>query len=112
MSDSNKKQCGECRNKKKYAAYAEKGEPGQILTPDEERIIAAKLGGIGPCGRAICCSTWLKNPCGFVINMKMIRSQGVAPTSTAVNGVCHHLKCCFTFEADNNQTKEEEEEQE
>ena len=57
---------------------------------------AAMVGGIGSCGRALCCSTFLTN---FVsINVKMAKVQGLSLNPSNIMGACGRLKCCLSFE--------------
>lgn len=60
---------------------------------------AAKLiGGIGPCGRELCCSTWLP---GFAsVNVRTVKLQNLSLNPTNIAGVCGKLKCCLNYEAD------------
>ena len=65
----------------------------QIGVRDE----AALQGGIGSCGRAFCCATFLKK---FVsINVKMAKMQGLSLNPSNISGACGRLKCCLHFEA-------------
>jgi cell fate regulator YaaT (PSP1 superfamily) len=59
---------------------------------------AAVVGGIGPCGRSLCCATWLRN--FRAVNVRMARTQDVALNPAALNGCCARLKCCLHFEYD------------
>ena len=62
------------------------------------REAAGQLGGLGPCGRQTCCSTFLKvfpNP-----TTKMAKDQGVSLTPQKLSGRCGKLKCCLAYEAD------------
>jgi len=60
---------------------------------------AAKLmGGIGPCGRALCCSTWLTN--FEPVSMKMAKEQSLFLNPTKFSGVCGKLMCCLRYEYD------------
>jgi cell fate regulator YaaT (PSP1 superfamily) len=57
---------------------------------------AGLIGGIGSCGRALCCSTFLTN---FVsINVKMAKVQGVTLNPSSIIGACGRLKCCLDYE--------------
>ncbi len=59
---------------------------------------AARIGGIGSCGRELCCSTWLtdfKN-----VNTSAARYQGLALNQTKLSGQCGRLKCCLNYELD------------
>ncbi len=57
---------------------------------------AAAIGGIGPCGRVFCCSSFL-NKYGQV-GIKMAKNQGVALSGNKINGPCDQLKCCLQYE--------------
>ena len=57
---------------------------------------AAALGGIGPCGRELCCSTFLGNY--GRVNIKMAKNQNMALNPTRLNGLCGQLKCCLSYE--------------
>lgn len=62
------------------------------------RDAAKLLGGIGPCGRALCCSTWLTN--FDAISMKMAKEQSLFLNPTKFSGVCGKLMCCLRYEYD------------
>jgi hypothetical protein len=57
---------------------------------------AARLGGLGTCGRPLCCATWM-HECRTV-NIRMAKAQDCAINPAAVNGCCGRLKCCLRFE--------------
>jgi cell fate regulator YaaT (PSP1 superfamily) len=60
---------------------------------------AAKLmGGIGPCGRALCCSTWLID--FQPVSMRMAKEQSLFLNPTKFSGVCGKLMCCLRYEYD------------
>lgn len=59
---------------------------------------AGLLGGIGICGRVLCCTKWLKTP--EAVNVRAARVQGLAITPSAISGVCGRLKCCLWYEYD------------
>jgi cell fate regulator YaaT (PSP1 superfamily) len=66
----------------------------QIGVRDE----AAVLGGLGPCGRNLCCATWLR---GFdSVNVRMAKTQGLSLNPGAISGMCGRLKCCLRYEYD------------
>ncbi|MFB6259606.1 MAG: stage 0 sporulation family protein [Thiohalorhabdaceae bacterium] len=69
-------------------------EMRQIGVRDE----AALLGGLGPCGKTLCCSEHMGEfpP----INVKMAREQGIEPNSSSSTGMCGRLKCCLRHEHD------------
>ena len=57
---------------------------------------AKDIGGIGPCGRILCCTSFLTNFNTVSINMAKI--QGLALNPTKINGVCGRLLCCLNYE--------------
>lgn len=67
-------------------------EMRQIGVRDE----AALIGGLGPCGKVLCCTEHMQEfpP----INVKMAREQGLEPNSNSSTGMCGRLKCCLRFE--------------
>ena len=60
------------------------------------RIEPKEIGGIGPCGRILCCSSFLTNFESVSINMA--KNQGIALNPTKINGVCGRLLCCLNYE--------------
>ncbi|MFN8639343.1 MAG: regulatory iron-sulfur-containing complex subunit RicT [Dehalococcoidia bacterium] len=63
---------------------------------DRDRAKAA--GGLGVCGLALCCSTWMTEfP---AISIKMAKDQDLAPNPTKISGVCGRLLCCLAFEVE------------
>jgi len=69
-------------------------EMRQIGVRDE----AAGAGGYGPCGRALCCSTFLKS---FApISIKMAKAQKLSLNPSKLSGMCGRLKCCLRYEYD------------
>jgi cell fate regulator YaaT (PSP1 superfamily) len=60
------------------------------------REAAKQIGGVGPCGLQLCCSTFLE---GFApVTMKMAKDQGLAMTPQRVSGLCGRLLCCLVYE--------------
>lgn len=59
---------------------------------------AKQIGGIGPCGRFLCCSTFLTDFDSVSINMA--KNQYIALNPTKINGVCGRLLCCLKYEDD------------
>ena len=57
---------------------------------------AAIAGGLGPCGRALCCCTWLEH--FESINVKMAKTQGLSLNPNSISGMCGRLKCCLRYE--------------
>lgn len=62
---------------------------------------AKEVGGIGPCGRKLCCSTYLKDLDTVTINMA--KNQNISLNPSKINGVCGRLMCCLKYEDDNYQ---------
>lgn len=60
---------------------------------------ASRLGGIGSCGRELCCSTWLTEY--KVVNTSAARYQNLSINMLKLSGQCGRLKCCLNFELDN-----------
>ena len=59
---------------------------------------AGRIGGIGPCGRPLCCSTWMTN---FVsVSTGAARFQDISLNPQKLAGQCAKLKCCLNFEVD------------
>lgn len=58
---------------------------------------AGHIGGIGPCGRELCCATWMKNFSSVSTNA--VRMQDISPNPQKLAGQCAKLKCCLNFEA-------------
>ncbi len=57
---------------------------------------AKEIGGLGPCGRPLCCSEFLTNFNSVSINMA--KNQGIALNPTKINGSCGRLLCCLGYE--------------
>ncbi|MFA5203844.1 MAG: regulatory iron-sulfur-containing complex subunit RicT [Lentisphaeria bacterium] len=66
----------------------------QIGVRDETSI----HGGIGPCGRAYCCATFLSQ--FRSINVRTAKEQGLSLNPVNISGVCGRLKCCLRYESD------------
>ena len=69
-------------------------EMRQIGIRDESRMI----GGLGACGRPLCCSTFLSD--FGQVSMKMAKEQNLSLNSTKISGCCGRLMCCLRFEYD------------
>ena len=66
----------------------------QIGVRDE----AKKCGGLGACGRPICCNTFLS---GFIpVSIKMAKCQNLSLSPTKISGICGRLMCCLKYEQD------------
>lgn len=76
------------------AVFKTRIELRQIGVRDETKI----LGGIGICGRPLCCSTHLSE---FIpVSIKMAKEQNLSLNPTKISGVCGRLMCCLKHEAD------------
>ncbi|MBQ7471891.1 MAG: hypothetical protein IJS97_05645 [Prevotella sp.] len=59
---------------------------------------AGRIGGTGPCGRELCCATWMKN---FVsVSTSAARFQDISLNPQKLAGMCAKLKCCLNYEVD------------
>ncbi len=59
---------------------------------------AGRIGGTGPCGRELCCATWMKN---FVsVGTSAARYQDISLNPQKLAGMCAKLKCCLNYEVD------------
>lgn len=78
-----------------YAAeFRMKVEMRQIGARQE----SGKVGGIGACGRELCCSTWLTD--FKSVNTSAARYQNLSINQTKLSGQCGRLKCCLNYELD------------
>ncbi len=66
----------------------------QIGVRDEAKLI----GGMGPCGRPFCCTTFLED--FESVSIRMAKNQNLSLNPTKISGVCGRLMCCLRFEAD------------
>jgi len=62
------------------------------------RDAAKMIGGIGTCGRELCCTTWLQD--FMPISMKMAKRQNLSLNPTKISGQCGRLMCCISYEND------------
>lgn len=67
----------------------------QIGVRDEAKM----LGGLGPCGRPICCGSFLGD--FQPVSIKMAKEQNLSLNPTKISGVCGRLMCCLKYEQDN-----------
>ena len=67
----------------------------QIGVRDEAKM----LGGLGPCGRPICCGTFLGD--FQPVSIKMAKEQNLSLNPTKISGVCGRLMCCLKYEQEN-----------
>ena len=66
----------------------------QIGVRDESKM----MGGLGICGRALCCNTYLSE--FQPVSIKMAKEQGLSLNPTKISGVCGRLMCCLKYEQD------------
>lgn len=75
----------------------------QIGVRDEAKL----LGGIGPCGRILCCSSWLGD--FDPVSIRMAKDQHLSLNPAKISGLCGRLMCCLKFESDGyEETKEDQ----
>ncbi|MDE3840515.1 stage 0 sporulation protein [Bacillus methanolicus] len=74
----------------------------QIGVRDEAKM----LGGIGPCGRMLCCSTFLGD--FDPVSIKMAKDQNLSLNPTKISGLCGRLMCCLKYENDEYETAKEQ----
>jgi len=74
----------------------------QIGVRDEAKM----LGGIGPCGRMLCCSTFLGD--FEPVSIKMAKDQNLSLNPTKISGLCGRLMCCLKYENDEYETAKAE----
>jgi cell fate regulator YaaT (PSP1 superfamily) len=75
-------------------AFRTRIELRQIGVRDE----AAQLGGVGRCGRALCCATWLREI--KPISLQLAKDQSLSLNPQQISGTCGRLMCCLTYEHD------------
>ncbi|MEG9461016.1 MAG: competence/sporulation regulator complex protein RicT, partial [Bacillus amyloliquefaciens] len=62
--------------------------------------------GIGPCGRMLCCSTFLGD--FEPVSIKMAKDQNLSLNPTKISGLCGRLMCCLKYENDEYETAKEQ----
>jgi cell fate regulator YaaT (PSP1 superfamily) len=77
------------------AQFRTRIEMRQIGVRDEARM----LGGYGPCGRPLCCTTWLQS--FEPVSIKMAKQQNLSLNPSKLSGMCGRLKCCLRYELPN-----------
>jgi cell fate regulator YaaT (PSP1 superfamily) len=77
------------------AIFRTRIELRQIGVRDEAKM----LGGIGPCGRILCCSSFLGD--FEPVSIKMAKDQSLSLNPTKISGLCGRLMCCLKYENDN-----------
>ncbi|MGL5315507.1 MAG: PSP1 domain-containing protein [Peptostreptococcaceae bacterium] len=76
------------------AIFKTRIELRQIGVRDE----AKSIGGLGPCGRKLCCSSWLGD--FQPVSIKMAKDQNLSLNPTKISGICGRLFCCLKYEHD------------
>jgi len=76
------------------AVFRMRIELRQIGVRDEAKM----LGGIGSCGRPLCCHTWLTD--FEPVSIKMAKVQNLSLNPTKISGICGRLMCCLKYEND------------
>ncbi|SCX79769.1 PSP1 domain-containing protein [Alkaliphilus peptidifermentans] len=74
------------------AIFKTRIELRQIGVRDEAKMI----GGIGPCGKPLCCSTWLGD--FEPVSIKMAKDQSLSLNPSKISGICGRLFCCLKYE--------------
>jgi cell fate regulator YaaT (PSP1 superfamily) len=74
--------------------FSSKVKMVQVGARDE----AGLIGGIGPCGQTLCCSTWLKD--FKAISIQMAKRQNLSLNPSKISGQCGRLLCCLAYEDD------------
>ncbi|MFJ7748077.1 stage 0 sporulation family protein [Peribacillus sp. NPDC097295] len=83
------------------AIFRTRIELRQIGVRDEAKM----LGGIGPCGRMLCCSTFLGD--FEPVSIKMAKDQNLSLNPTKISGLCGRLMCCLKYENDEYESAKE-----
>ncbi len=77
------------------ATFRTRIELRQIGARDQAKL----QGGVGPCGKTLCCSSWITD--FGVVSIKMAKEQGLPLNPSKISGVCGRLLCCLSYENDN-----------
>ncbi len=77
------------------ATFRTRIELRQIGARDQAKL----QGGLGPCGKTLCCSSWISD--FGVISIKMAKEQGLPLNPAKISGVCGRLLCCLSYENEN-----------
>ncbi|WP_164670603.1 PSP1 domain-containing protein [Virgibacillus doumboii] len=84
------------------AQFKTRIELRQIGVRDEAKM----LGGLGPCGRMLCCSTFLGD--FEPVSIKMAKDQNLSLNPAKISGLCGRLMCCLKYENDDYETAKRE----
>ncbi|GCE10248.1 PSP1 domain-containing protein [Tengunoibacter tsumagoiensis] len=77
------------------ATFRTRIELRQIGARDQAKL----QGGIGPCGKTLCCSSWITD--FGIVSIKMAKEQGLPLNPSKISGVCGRLMCCLSYENEN-----------
>jgi cell fate regulator YaaT (PSP1 superfamily) len=77
------------------ATFRTRIELRQIGARDQAKL----QGGVGPCGKTLCCSSWITD--FGIVSIKMAKEQSLPLNPTKISGVCGRLMCCLSYENDN-----------
>ncbi len=77
------------------ATFRTRIELRQIGARDQAKL----QGGIGPCGKTLCCSSWITD--FGIVSIKMAKEQGLPLNPSKISGLCGRLMCCLSYENDN-----------
>jgi cell fate regulator YaaT (PSP1 superfamily) len=77
------------------ATFRTRIELRQIGARDQAKL----QGGVGICGKTLCCSSWIKE--FGIVSIKMAKEQGLPLNPSKISGVCGRLLCCLSYENDN-----------
>lgn len=77
------------------ATFRTRIELRQIGARDQAKL----QGGLGPCGKTLCCSSWITD--FGIVSIKMAKEQGLPLNPSKISGVCGRLMCCLSYENEN-----------
>src|SRR5256884_118166 len=77
------------------ATFRTRIELRQIGARDQAKL----QGGVGPCGKTLCCSSWITD--FGIVSIKMAKEQDLPLNPSKISGVCGRLLCCLSYENDN-----------
>jgi cell fate regulator YaaT (PSP1 superfamily) len=77
------------------ATFRTRIELRQIGARDQAKLQS----GVGPCGKTLCCSSWISD--FGVVSIKMAKEQGLPLNPSKISGVCGRLLCCLSYENEN-----------
>src|SRR6266487_1687710 len=77
------------------ATFRTRIELRQIGARDQAKL----QGGVGICGKTLCCSSWIKE--FGIVSIKMAKEQGLPLNPSKISGVCGRLLCCLSYENEN-----------